>query len=270
MKNLQQPITIKLKTEEIQRYFDLDSDDFDVTCIIEELKDSLKLVTSHLKDCSTEYCGQAKNDFFYFSQLSINDYCLELAQDFTNQLGYDYLDENSKQYQHYLALQTGLRSVVEDYRLFAANNMNDIMFSNTGSYPDTKDYRRCPHCNLIWYRVTACPNVTCGNIETEKDIVSSFKSFLKFSFKWRKGQKPIIEYQTKDKVYNFNSRKGDNGKRLGCGKSFDWMGQKPVDMKDFFEVEATDVKVIKEDLEKDAIGDMEEERKKVQINVIKK
>jgi len=118
--------------------------------------------------------------------------------------------------------------------------------------------------------VTACPNVICGEIETEKDIVSSFTSFFKFSFQWRKGQKPIISYQTKDKVYNFKDRNGNKAKKLGCGQSFDWMKQRPVDMTEFFEVETTDVKVIKEDLEKEAIGDMEEERKKVKIIVVKK
>jgi len=269
MNNIQTPMMIKLKTEEIEKYFDIEGDDFEVINVIEDLKNSLKEMTNYLMGCSSDYTNdQAKNDFFYFSQIAIKDYCLKLSQDFSNHFGYDYFDTSTKQYQHYLALQNAFRSVVESYRSFAAAEMDDVMFSNTGNYPDTKDYRKCPHCGLIWYRVSACPNVTCGNIEKEKDIISCFKSFFNFKFEWKKGEKPIIVWTRQNKVYNFTNIENKNCKPLGCGKQFNWLGQNPENMSWFFPNESSDIDVFNENVKKEGKKELEEERENVSINVI--
>ncbi len=59
----------------------------------------------------------------------------------------------------------------------SAEDFKNIESQATGKLTDIRDLiKKCPNCGLIWMRIEACPNTTCGNRP------SCFFDFLKQGF----------------------------------------------------------------------------------------
>lgn len=81
-----------------------------------------------------------------------------------------------------------------------------IETSATGKKTDIRDLvKKCPNCGLIWFRVEACPDTTCGNRPSSFFDFTS-KPFSRYDIK-RYGKKIIYTKFTKQNDLKQNANK---------------------------------------------------------------
>lgn len=97
-------------------------------------------------------------------------------------------------------------------------------------------YKRCPHCGKIWFKVSGCNNVRCGNRTKRKDVfVGRFKTYfvrfdgVTFNITTLKDEKVI---ESKDDVsFGLTEKEKEENKSRwdrhliqpeGCGANLDW------------------------------------------------
>jgi len=99
--------------------------------------------------------------------------------------------------------------------------------------------KKCPHCGLIWTKVSGCDGeTTCGNIN--EDFDSRFSVFATFTFAFD-GENFLIEKSGSRSL----EKKKSNGRGTGCGKKIIWRDMTPVaipeDFKDLPIIDTNDI-----------------------------
>ena len=70
------------------------------------------------------------------------------------------------------------------------------LFVSNGQY---NTFRKCPHCGLIWFLYTGCPNTRCGKRTTKKDLYNGIFKHYKVTFD---GDKIVITKNQEEKQYD--------------------------------------------------------------------
>lgn len=73
--------------------------------------------------------------------------------------------------------------------------MTELFVSN-GQY---NTFRKCPHCGLIWFLYTGCPNTRCGKRTTKRDLYNGIFKHYKVSFD---GENIVITQNQEEKKYD--------------------------------------------------------------------
>jgi len=119
---------------------------------------------------------------------------------------------------HIANLTAQLKAVLHDVRTLA------LGFTSSHG---TSNLRKCPHCGLVWAKVSGCDGeTTCGNIDGHLDVRSSdFSQLATFRFNWADRRLEInkLGFKTVSRVRS--SRKG-----VGCGKRINWSQMAPVEL----------------------------------------
>ena len=110
-----------------------------------------------------------------------------------------------------ITLQNDLLKYNEDFKTQATPLMSYDIFDRN----DPNNWlKRCPNCSLIWMKIDACSNTTCGNRGSLTLFDVFAKAFWKFVLKkidgrlqWSKNEKPAI------KIVEFGLVK-DDGKKI--------------------------------------------------------
>jgi hypothetical protein len=111
--------------------------------------------------------------------------------------------------------------------------------------------KRCPHCQLIWFKTEGCDgSTTCGNNSFKKrsDIVSSNTSWkynlqrIGDKLRWEKN--PMASTNASSASPNTNKNRNDTTmKPIGCGKIFKWSALPKIEdelILEFFKVKTID------------------------------
>ena len=70
------------------------------------------------------------------------------------------------------------------------------LFVSNGQY---NTFRKCPHCGLIWFLYTGCPNTRCGKRTTKKDLYNGIFKNYKVTFD---GENIVITKSQEEKQYD--------------------------------------------------------------------
>ena len=117
---------------------------------------------------------------------------------------------------------------------------------NINNKEDPRNFiKKCPYCEIIWYKVEGCDGkTTCGEEITEKnqyDFVSDSKYFYKYSFEIIKN-KLIMEKKQKSNFFKENhinnkkNNKTNKKNKRGCGREIIWKDLPKLDDKVIFEL----------------------------------
>lgn len=119
---------------------------------------------------------------------------------------------------HLANLTNQLKAVLHEVRTIALGYTSSHGVSNL---------RRCPHCGLVWTKVSGCDgSTTCGNMDSGFDVRSAnFASLATFHFEWASGKLTIRKSGTKRLRRPSSSRKG-----VGCGREVTWSEMAPVSL----------------------------------------
>jgi len=57
--------------------------------------------------------------------------------------------------------------------------------NNTGGKIENYNrFRKCPHCGIIWFKVTACPDTFCGERLNSLDTFTDGYTLCGYIFRW--------------------------------------------------------------------------------------
>lgn len=138
-------------------------------------------------------------------------------------------------YLHYMKLKQSLTPMVEQVRKDASDRMSYNLYDQR----EPKNMiKACPHCKIIWVKVTGCDGETsCGN-RLSGDYLFDRKpsdtfTTPKFKFTWKdkafKWVKELIKYNKPIAISDSSSKSTTKG--VGCGKAFTWKDQPAIDNK---------------------------------------
>jgi len=79
------------------------------------------------------------------------------------------------------------------------------------------EFRKCPHCGLVWTRISGCPDTRCGNVDWGNDDTTPFATF-RF---WVDGQNKLYMKNAGRRVVPLQNR-GSTRNGIGCGAPLNW------------------------------------------------
>lgn len=125
---------------------------------------------------------------------------------------------------HIANLTNQLRAILYDVRTMALAYQNDAGISAL---------RKCPHCGLVWAKITGCNGATtCGSRENQPE--SRFDRMSAFTFQFDGKQLKIKKGADRDR----SRSSGSAHQGVGCGKSINWSQMAPVQIPEEFRVTA--------------------------------
>jgi len=137
-------------------------------------------------------------------------------------------------------------SLMHHFRVFKEMVTREIQVENTVYSTSTgPQYRQCPKCNVIWFRIYGCDSIICGRRSISKDWNNhNFYNFtiqwLNKSLKWSKNEsstKPQIRFSDTELIGLSAAEQKFNDLRsieqspitpVGCGASLKWSEMKDV------------------------------------------
>jgi hypothetical protein len=127
-----------------------------------DFEDNIKTIDRDMKALVTDnYHKHEKYERDEFLQAANVEYINQLERqldNFTESYGALMVDLDS--YYLYFDLK---KNIIEKCENFFDNFIKSNMSYNPNNPCDPRNlYKRCPHCKLVWYKVTGCNNVTCG------------------------------------------------------------------------------------------------------------
>jgi hypothetical protein len=128
-------------------------------------------------------------------------------------------------YVEYVEFKRSLAIYVEKFEVDAKTKFTPkFQQSNTGTKEGQEArFRKCPHCGLIWFKVTACPNTSCGARLNSLDVWQNGESLCGYVFNWA-GSKLTWTVDNSAKQNSCSNKYVSKRKEepQGCGKSICW------------------------------------------------
>jgi len=125
---------------------------------------------------------------------------------------------------HIANMTNQLRAILYDLRIESCNYQND----------GATDLRRCPHCGLVWAKITGCDgSTTCGSRMNDWDF--SWGVMATFSFEWQRiagRHRSLRILKTGNRQCNLVKNFGQTG--VGCGRQINWSMMAKVPVPDEF------------------------------------
>jgi len=211
------PVAFQMNPEEIVNYFDLApkvaslSGSVDAkVALYKSYCDQVKKVAERLPE------GSEKENFVYYTNIALKDQIDVMRKELGNEKGLTWISE--EEISIGVDLTNRLKDTLKVHRT-SLQRFNLWKYLGFDSYEHTDDYRICPHCGLIWYKVQGCLSPTCGKIPSFKDVSSASLSCYEISF-----ENSSFSYRKKktagDVAKSYVSSATKTAR--GCGASLDW------------------------------------------------
>lgn len=191
------------------------------------------------------YSKDDQKDMIFEFQAWMYDEIIETQKRFShnNDFSFSGGPETANEAGHIANLTNQLRQILRYVRIEAMQYYVDV----------ETDFRKCPHCGLIWQKIEVCQGDTiCGQRPSKKlqyDRVNGRK-MATFSFSWNEIFQKLfttkISRKERNGRRNMSIRSHTAGKHIGCGRTINWSRMASVKVsKGFYEADPTSTKDIK-------------------------
>ena len=196
--------------------------------MMEEFEDTYKLFMNELKNIKDSDLRRAFYFAFKHYKESIIEKFTEIVKtktEYTDDIINEVIDFNNQIYYSFNRFKKMIESEMEI----------KINYSNNKK---CNEFRRCPHCGLIWLQIQGCNDVICGERTEAKDIITGFYKNYIVKYENHKITIQIEEINnfpkgTGDRIFGLKVEEEEKNiylksigkqeiKLLGCGYGFKW------------------------------------------------
>ena len=230
--------TIKLKDRDLLNTVGNDGD----IDVIEEREAFLKEFKESLEKFKTEYNSSKESALKFALYFAFVDYKDQLIERFSEIVEKKVTDTDTA----IVEIITFNNEIFVDFNSFSKQVQTGLKaeYANYDNGDNNNRYKKCPHCNTIWFKVKGCNSMPCGRRTKLKDIfMGRFKNYI---VKFIKGK---IEVLTNEKTKEMDAgtdsefvglteeekqfNEGNRGGKSkiypqGCGASLDWTQMEDV------------------------------------------
>ena len=230
--------TIKLKDRDLLNTVGNDGD----IDVIEEREAFLKEFKESLEKFKTEYNSSKESALKFALYFAFVDYKDQLIERFSEIVEKKVTDTDTA----IVEIITFNNEIFVDFNSFSKQAQTGLKaeYANYDNGDNNNRYKKCPHCNTIWFKVKGCNSMPCGRRTKLKDIfMGRFKNYI---VKFIKGK---IEVLTNEKTKEMDAgtdsefvglteeekqfNEGNRGGKSkiypqGCGASLDWTQMEDV------------------------------------------
>ena len=230
--------TIKLKDRDLLNTVGNDGD----IDVIEEREAFLKEFKESLEKFKTEYNSSSESALKFALYFAFVDYKDQLIERFSEIVEKKVTDTDTA----IVEIITFNNEIFVDFNSFSKQAQTGLKaeYANYDNGDNNNRYKKCPHCNTIWFKVKGCNSMPCGRRTKLKDIfMGRFKNYI---VKFIKGK---IEVLTNEKTKEMDAgtdsefvglteeekqfNEGNRGGKSkiypqGCGASLDWRQMEDV------------------------------------------
>ena len=230
--------TIKLKDRDLLNTVGNDGD----IDVIEEREAFLKEFKESLEKFKTEYNSSKESALKFALYFAFVDYKEQLIERFSEIVKKKVTDTDTA----IVEIITFNNEIFVDFNSFSKQAQTGLKaeYANYDNGDNNNRYKKCPHCNTIWFKVKGCNSMPCGRRTKLKDIfMGRFKNYI---VKFIKGK---IEVLTNEKTKEMDAgtdsefvglteeekqfNEGNRGGKSkiypqGCGASLNWTQMEDV------------------------------------------
>ena len=230
--------TIKLKDRDLLNTVGNDGD----IDVIEEREAFLKEFKESLEKFKTEYNSSKESALKFALYFAFVDYKEQLIERFSEIVKKKVTDTDTA----IVEIITFNNEIFVDFNSFSKQVQTGLKaeFANYDNGDNNNRYKKCPHCNTIWFKVKGCNSMPCGRRTKLKDIfMGRFKNyivkFIKGKFEVLTNEKTkemdagtdseFVGLTEEEKQFNEGNRGGKSKiYPQGCGASLDWTQMEDV------------------------------------------
>ncbi len=230
--------TIKLKDRDLLNTVGNDGD----IDVIEEREAFLKEFKESLEKFKTEYNSSSESALKFALYFAFVDYKEQLIERFSEIVKKKVTDTDTA----IVEIITFNNEIFVDFNSFSKQVQTGLKaeFANYDNGDNNNRYKKCPHCNTIWFKVKGCNSMPCGRRTKLKDIfMGRFKNyivkFIKGKFEVLTNEKTkemdagtdseFVGLTEEEKQFNEGNRGGKSKiYPQGCGASLDWTQMEDV------------------------------------------
>ena len=230
--------TIKLKDRDLLNTVGNDGD----LDVIEEREAFLKEFKESLEKFKTEYNSSSESALKFALYFAFVDYKEQLIERFSEIVKKKVTDTDTA----IVEIITFNNEIFVDFNSFSKQVQTGLKaeFANYDNGDNNNRYKKCPHCNTIWFKVKGCNSMPCGRRTKLKDIfMGRFKNyivkFIKGKFEVLTNEKTkemdagtdseFVGLTEEEKQFNEGNREGKSKiYPQGCGASLDWTQMEDV------------------------------------------
>ena len=230
--------TIKLKDRDLLNTVGNDGD----IDVIEEREAFLKEFKESLEKFKTEYNSSKESALKFALYFAFVDYKAQLIERFSEIVEKKVTDTDTA----IVEIITFNNEIFVDFNSFSKQAQTGLKaeFANYDNGDNNNRYKKCPHCNTIWFKVKGCNSMPCGRRTKLKDIfMGRFKNYI---VKFIKGKIEVLTNEKtkemdagtdsefvglteEEKQFNEGNREGKSKiYPQGCGASLDWTQMEDV------------------------------------------
>jgi len=230
--------TIKLKDRDLLNTVGNDGD----IDVIEEREAFLKEFKESLEKFKTEYNSSSESALKFALYFAFVDYKEQLIERFSEIVKKKVTDTDTA----IVEIITFNNEIFVDFNSFSKQVQTGLKaeFANYDNGDNNNRYKKCPHCNTIWFKVKGCNSMPCGRRTKLKDIfMGRFKNyivkFIKGKFEVLTNEKTkemdagtdseFVGLTEEEKKFNEGNREGKSKiYPQGCGASLNWTQMEDV------------------------------------------
>ena len=230
--------TIKLKDRDLLNTVGNDGD----IDVIEEREAFLKEFKESLEKFKTEYNSSSESALKFALYFAFVDYKEQLIERFSEIVKKKVTDTDTA----IVEIITFNNEIFVDFNSFSKQAQTGLKaeYANYDNGDNNNRYKKCPHCNTIWFKVKGCNSMPCGRRTKLKDIfMGRFKNyivkFIKGKFEVLTNEKTkemdagtdseFVGLTEEEKQFNEGNRGGKSKiYPQGCGASLDWRQMEDV------------------------------------------
>ena len=230
--------TIKLKDRDLLNTVGNDGD----IDVIEEREAFLKEFKESLEKFKTEYNSSKESALKFALYFAFVDYKEQLIERFSEIVKKKVTDTDTA----IVEIITFNNEIFVDFNSFSKQVQTGLKaeYANYDNGDNNNRYKKCPHCNTIWFKVKGCNSMPCGRRTKLKDIfMGRFKNyivkFIKGKFEVLTNEKTkemdagtdseFVGLTEEEKQFNEGNRGGKSKiYPQGCGASLDWTQMEDV------------------------------------------
>ncbi|KAM3137905.1 hypothetical protein pb186bvf_009986 [Paramecium bursaria] len=239
-KMIAQPILVQMSETTLDSGFDLLDDDFELEIAVEEFVQKFQKISLATQEFIKGITDKTlyMDEILHVLTLWIKTQAEDLIEQFETQNNHKmselYSKTNNIVYAYLFQIQLK-RSIVDDLNSVVERIQQKMLIKADHPY---NFIRQCPHCGLIWMKVSGCDGeTTCGAFSSQDDLISRQPFSSNVSLKYENEQLQMIIKETekieKQKLQQkIKEQQNQNqSKNKGCGNKIIWKDMRlPIEL----------------------------------------
>eukprot|EP00927_Polykrikos_kofoidii_P049586 TRINITY_DN4362_c0_g2_i1.p1 TRINITY_DN4362_c0_g2~~TRINITY_DN4362_c0_g2_i1.p1 ORF type:complete len:462 (-),score=38.16 TRINITY_DN4362_c0_g2_i1:425-1699(-) len=211
------PKDVRITSDNFPKYFKISNSNLRILGSVREEVARCQTMNRDLVESLRNFRETDRIDLIFEFQAFMSQEIIEAQKRVANAHGFSFVGPGlANEVGHIANLTNQLRAVLFEVRTLALG-----LASGHG----VSGLRRCPHCGLVWAKVTGCDGETvCGNREPSLDARRA--AFATFHFVWN-GRHLDISRAGNRQVPPRTATAVDR-RQQGCGRSINWSHMAPV------------------------------------------